>query len=69
LQLENYTVSIGASIGFAVFPEDASEMEALSIVADKRMYEEKMRLIAKNQPEAVRLSIPLSSSYSDHMNL
>ena len=44
MQLENHTVRTGASIGIAVFPEDAAEMEALCIAADKRMYEDKLRL-------------------------
>ncbi len=32
---------IGASVGIAVFPEDASDMEALCIAADLRMYDAK----------------------------
>ncbi len=34
---------IGASIGIAVFPEDASDMDSLCIAADLRMYENKHR--------------------------
>jgi diguanylate cyclase (GGDEF)-like protein len=41
LQLENRTVRIGVSFGFALFPEDAADMESLCIVADTRMYENK----------------------------
>jgi diguanylate cyclase (GGDEF)-like protein len=43
LQLESHTVRIGASIGIAVFPEDASDMDSLCIAADLRMYENKQR--------------------------
>jgi len=41
MQLEGKTVRSGASIGAAVYPEDALEVEHLCIVADKRMYENK----------------------------
>jgi diguanylate cyclase (GGDEF)-like protein len=41
LQLEAHTVWVGASIGVAVFPDDASDMESLCIAADLRMYTEK----------------------------
>ena len=61
LQLENHTVRTGASIGVAIFPEDASEMEALCVAADKRMYEEKQRLAAQSRPEAVPLAKPLTN--------
>jgi diguanylate cyclase (GGDEF)-like protein len=38
LLLEDCKVKAGASIGIAVFPEDASDMESLCIAADRRMY-------------------------------
>jgi len=38
---EGITVRIGASVGIAVFPDDAREMDALCIAADLRMYNEK----------------------------
>jgi len=41
LQMEGHEVSIGASVGIAVFPEDAPTPEALRIAADLRMYERK----------------------------
>jgi diguanylate cyclase (GGDEF)-like protein len=41
LDLGDRTVQIGASVGVAIFPEDAQDMEALRIVADLRMYEAK----------------------------
>lgn len=37
----NQNVWVGASIGVAVFPEDATDMEALCIAADRRMYDHK----------------------------
>jgi len=42
LQLgDGQSVRVGASIGLAVFPEDASDMESLCIAADLRMYNSK----------------------------
>ena len=41
VQLEGHSVQVGASIGVAVFPDDAHEMESLCIAADLRMYDEK----------------------------
>jgi diguanylate cyclase (GGDEF)-like protein len=38
LQLGDYEVRIGASVGIALFPEDARDMEQLCIAADLRMY-------------------------------
>jgi diguanylate cyclase len=39
--LEGHTVRIGASVGIAVYPEDAHDAEALCIAADRKMYTEK----------------------------
>jgi diguanylate cyclase (GGDEF)-like protein len=41
LTVEGRTIRVGASIGVAVYPEDAAEMESLCIAADLRMYDEK----------------------------
>lgn len=41
LQLGNHAVRIGASVGIAVFPDDADDMESLCIAADLRMYDAK----------------------------
>jgi diguanylate cyclase (GGDEF)-like protein len=41
LELGEHTVHIGASVGIAVYPEDAHEIESLCIAADLRMYEAK----------------------------
>ncbi len=39
--LEGHSVQVGASVGIAVYPEDATDAEALCIAADRRMYSEK----------------------------
>jgi diguanylate cyclase (GGDEF)-like protein len=41
LLLGDRAVRISASIGIAIFPEDASDMESLCVAADLRMYEDK----------------------------
>jgi diguanylate cyclase (GGDEF)-like protein len=41
MNLENRPVRIGASFGMAIFPDDAANMDALCIIADLRMYENK----------------------------
>lgn len=41
MQLGDHTVQVGASIGVAVFPDDASDIESLCIAADLRMYDTK----------------------------
>lgn len=41
MKIEEKSVWVGASIGVAVFPDDAADMESLCIAADLRMYTEK----------------------------
>jgi len=41
LTIEGKNVWVGASIGVAIFPDDALDMESLCIAADLRMYDEK----------------------------
>jgi diguanylate cyclase (GGDEF)-like protein len=41
LQLGEHQVKIGASIGMAIFPDDAQDLQSLCIAADLRMYEAK----------------------------
>lgn len=41
--LGEQTVRVGASVGIAIYPEDASDAEALCIAADLRMYDSKRR--------------------------
>jgi diguanylate cyclase (GGDEF)-like protein len=40
-EIDGYVVCVGASVGIAVYPEDATTGEALCIAADRRMYTEK----------------------------
>lgn len=39
--LDEHIARVGASIGIAIFPDDAADAESLCIAADLRMYEEK----------------------------
>lgn len=41
ISVDEHTVTVGASVGLAIFPDDASSPEALCIAADLRMYSEK----------------------------
>ena len=41
LELGDHLIRVGASVGVAVFPDDASDVKALCIKADLRMYEAK----------------------------
>lgn len=41
LNVEEHVVTIGASVGLAIFPDDASDSDALNIAADLRMYRDK----------------------------
>jgi len=43
LQLGGHEVRVGASVGIAVFPEDAQDMESLCVAADLRMYDSKYK--------------------------
>jgi diguanylate cyclase len=40
-EVGGHTVSIGASVGVGIFPEDASDAESLCIAADRNMYADK----------------------------
>jgi diguanylate cyclase (GGDEF)-like protein len=41
VEFKNRAIRVGGSLGVAVFPEDAGDMESLCITADLRMYENK----------------------------
>ena len=41
VELKNRVIQVGGSLGVAVFPEDAGDMDSLCITADLRMYEDK----------------------------
>jgi diguanylate cyclase (GGDEF)-like protein len=46
LQLGKNSVKLGASVGIAIFPEDAQALEPLCVIADERMYAAKARRAA-----------------------
>jgi len=64
LDLEGQKVRIGASIGIAIFPEDATDAESLCIAADLNMYDVKNRSRKANQyaQPAKRKSSPARES-------
>jgi len=41
VELEHHTVTVGASVGIAMFPDDADTAESLRIAADRNMYADK----------------------------
>jgi diguanylate cyclase (GGDEF)-like protein len=59
MQLGEHVVQTSASIGIAVFPEDAADMEALCIAADLRMYKAKHDSAAKQHAQTA-FSNPVS---------
>ena len=52
LNIEGQKVSVGASVGIAVFPEDAADTESLCIAADMQMYGAKRRFQESSQNAA-----------------
>jgi diguanylate cyclase (GGDEF)-like protein len=58
LELGAHTVRVGASVGIAIYPEDAHEMEALCIAADLRMYDAKHESHGLREAEHPRMSRP-----------
>lgn len=62
LDLGDHMVRIGASIGIAVFPNDATDAEKLCIAADLQMYEAKRRArsLSQSLPSAVQKAAPAS---------
>jgi diguanylate cyclase (GGDEF)-like protein len=62
--LENRMVQVGASLGVAIFPEDAHDEEALCIYADLRMYDAKRGAQAMPPQGAEQQSKPRSSRTS-----
>ena len=57
LNLGDRTVRIGASVGIAIFPDDASEAEPLCIAADQRMYAAKHASAAADDDTASQFSM------------
>jgi diguanylate cyclase (GGDEF)-like protein len=60
LELGEHTVHIGASVGIAVYPEDARQIEALCIAADMRMYDAKHEANNHREPETAPATRSLS---------
>jgi diguanylate cyclase (GGDEF)-like protein len=50
IQMRDYQVRVGASVGTAIFPDDAENLEDLCIAADLRMYESKHETARANKP-------------------
>lgn len=65
--LKGNTLHIGASVGLAVFPEDAADAEALCIAADLRMYASKRAARSRGEPAtpAPLLADPTPSTDQD----
>ena len=58
-ELNGETVQIGASVGIAVFPEDASAMESLCVMADVRMYADKQTSRNRRRVESMQPALTL----------
>lgn len=54
LKVEEQTVWVGASIGVAIFPDDATNIEALCIAADLRMYNDKNHSKRRKHPASIK---------------
>ena len=63
-QLAGKTVKVGASIGIAVFPDDAHDPDALCIEADLRMYQ-----VKQDQRESTRVTREKVASHFDSHTL
>jgi len=61
IQLGPHTVRIGASVGIAIFPDDAQDMASLCIAADLRMYGNKHR----DAPVAVASQVLVNTAQSN----
>jgi len=48
-EINGLSLQVGASVGIAIFPDDAGDVEALRIAADVRMYASKQESKAKNR--------------------
>jgi len=58
LQVSGHVVHVGASVGVAVFPDDAADAEALCIAADLRMYAGKSAAKANLAEQAQPVFLP-----------
>jgi diguanylate cyclase len=60
LDLGEHIVSVGASVGVAMYPDDAQDIEALCIAADLRMYDAKHDASEENGEEIARAARALA---------
>jgi diguanylate cyclase (GGDEF)-like protein len=60
MELDTYKVRVGASVGIAIFPEDAKELDTLCIAADQRMYNAKHELSPEPSNDSARSGLPQS---------
>ena len=61
VELDGHMVRVGASVGIAVYPEDAATAEALCIAADRRMYSDKN---ASREPGTGRIEPAFARPFS-----
>jgi diguanylate cyclase (GGDEF)-like protein len=70
LHIAGHQVKVGASVGVAIFPDDATDLEALCIAADLRMYEAKnSSRDAQRQPILVKSQSPSEKGANDKNGL
>lgn len=62
LDLDGHRFKAGASLGIAIYPSDATDLEGLCVAADQRMYE--FKHTARKHEEEMRLSGQPGPSYS-----
>ena len=58
--LRDLPMSIGLSLGMAVFPDEADNLNALFELADQRLYADKQRRVARKSSSPLRLVLPPS---------
>lgn len=68
MNLEGHQVHVAASLGVAIFPEDAQELEALCIKADLRMYDNK-RGVETHRPQPAASQSALGHQKSETARL
>jgi diguanylate cyclase len=59
IDLDGHAVQVGASVGIAVYPDDATNAEALCIAADRSMYSEKNSARARGYEASFARAFPL----------
>ncbi len=70
LQVGDHSVQVGASIGVAVYPDDATGLEALCIAADLRMYDDKnVSRDSTSQPFTVKSVTPRGGKPDENVGM